>query len=157
MNNEKTKKITLNEQQLMQMAQKEEAQLQNKQALNERVSHLLSETITAKEILKEVKKNNGKILVSVGATVLIEAQITDNQNCKRALSDNSYKEDSIQETTKWLEKKEEQIKKQLQSIQTDLIKHQKTLSNYVSILKQIESEKNKAIQKAKQSPPTLSK
>ena len=91
MSNEKTKKVALSEQQIMQMAQQEEAQLQNKQVLSERVSQLLNETITAKEILKEAKENKGKIMVSIGATVLIEAQITDNKTCKRALSDNSTK------------------------------------------------------------------
>ncbi|MGI6589160.1 MAG: hypothetical protein ACOX1V_00655 [Candidatus Iainarchaeum sp.] len=157
MSNEKTKKVALSEQQIMQMAQQEEAQLQNKQVLSERVSQLLNETITAKEILKEAKENKGKIMVSIGATVLIEAQITDNKTCKRALSDNSYKEDTIEETTKWLEKKEEQITKQLQTIQTELRGHQKNLTNYLSILKQIEAEKRKAIQNARQAPPTISK
>ena len=157
MSNEKTKKVALSEQQIMQMAQHEEAQLQNKQVLSERVSQLLNETITAKEILKEAKENKGKIMVSIGATVLIEAQITDNKTCKRALSDNSYKEDTIEETTKWLEKKEEQITKQLQTIQTELRGHQKNLTNYLSILKQIEAEKRKAIQNARQAPPTISK
>ena len=46
------------------------------------MSQLLNETITAKEILKEAKENKGKIMVSIGATVLIEAQITDNKTCK---------------------------------------------------------------------------
>ena len=157
MSNEKTKKVALSEQQIMQMAQQEEAQLQNKQVLSERVSQLLNETITAKEILKEAKENKGKIMVSIGATVLIEAQITDNKTCKSAVCDNSYKEDTIEETTKWLEKKEEQITKQLQTIQTELRGHQKNLTNYLSILKQIEAEKRKAIQNARQAPPTISK
>lgn len=151
------KKITLTENQLIEIAKREEIQMQNKQEISKKIKQLLAETITAKEILNEAQKNKGKIMFSIGATILLEAQLTNNKNCKRALSDNSYQEDTIVETKKWLEKKEEQIKKQFKSINAELIEHQKKLTNYVNILKQIDSEKRKTIQKAKQSPPTLSK
>lgn len=157
MSQAQTKKVTLNENQLIKMAQHEEAELHQKQTLMQRITHMLAETITAKEILKEAQTNKGKVMINVGATILIEAQITDTQKCKRALAENAYKEDTIEETLKWLNKKEEQIKKQLAKVQSDMSQNQKKLTSYVGILKQIETEKKKRIQKAKQAPPTLSK
>lgn len=151
------KKVTVNENQLIQMAKNEETELHNKQALAQRITHMLAETITAKEILKEAQTNKGKIMLNIGATVLVEAQIINPEKCKRALSENAYKEDTSKDTLDWLSKKEEQIKKQLTKVQTDLVQHQKKLTDYVGILKQIETEKKKMAQKAKQSPPSLSK
>jgi prefoldin subunit 5 len=151
------KKVTLTENQIIQMAQHEENEMHNKQAMMQRISHMLGETITSKEILKEAKQNKGKVMINIGATVLIEAQITNTEKCKRALSDNSYKEDTFEETLNWLEKKEEQIKKQLAKVQTDISQHQSKLTTYLSLIKQVDIEKKKAVQKAKQAPPTLSK
>lgn len=151
------KGIKLTEDQLMQMAQQEDQNLHAKQALLERVGNLLGETVTAKEILKEIKSNNGKIMFNIGATVLIEAQITNKDTCKRALADNSYRNDSIEETLKWLEKKEEQIKKQISIVQDEMGASQKKLTDYVSLLKQIDAEKRKRIQMAKNAPLTISK
>ncbi len=151
------KEVTVNEQQLMQMAQQEESALHNRQAMLEKIGHMLGETLTAKEILKEIKTNKGKIMFNIGATILIEGQVTNTEKCKRALAENAYKEDSVEETLNWLNKKEEQIKKQMTKVQAEMKAGQDRLTNYIGILKQIDAEKKKRILKAKQAPPTLSK
>ena len=152
-----SKKISVNEHQLMQMAQQEESALNNKHAMFEKITHMLKETIIAKEILTTAQTNKGKVMFSIGATVLIEGQITNTEKCKRALSDNAYKEDTFEETIKWLTKKEEQIKQQTQKLQTEMNVSQKRLTNYIGLLKQIDAEKKKMMQAKKQAPPTLSK
>jgi len=158
MNPEQTqKKITVNEQQLMQMAQKEEAVLNNKHAMLEKLTSMLRETITAKEILNTTQTNKGKIMFNIGATVLLEGQITNIEKCKRAIAENAYKEESFEETTKWLTKKEEQIKQQMQKVQSELVSTQNKLTNYIGLLKQVDAEKKKRAQVKKQAPPTLSK
>jgi len=151
------KNVTVNEQQLMQMAKQEETALNQRQEMLEKIAHMLGETITAKEILTNAQTNKGKVMFNIGATILIEAQITNTEKCKRALSENAYKEDSIEETLKWLTKKEEQIKKQMNKVQSEMALGQNRLTNYIGLLRQVDTEKKKMIQKAKQSPPTLSK
>lgn len=159
MANEKqpSKKISVNEHQLMQMAQQEESALNNKHAMFERITNMLKETIIAKEILTNVQTNKGKIMFNIGATILLEGQITNTEKCKRALSDNAYKEDTFEETIKWLTKKEEQIKQQTQKLQNEMAASQKRLTDYIGLLKQIDAEKKKMMQAKKQAPPTLSK
>jgi prefoldin subunit 5 len=152
-----SKKISVNEHQLMQMAQQEESTLNNKHAMFEKITHMLKETIIAKEILTTAQTNKGKVMFSIGATVLIEGQITNTEKCKRALADNAYKEDSFEETIKWLTKKEEQVKQQMQKLQTEMNASQNKLTNYIGLLKQIDVEKKKMLQIKKQSPPSLSK
>ena len=151
------KKITVNEQQLMQMAQQEETALNHKQATLERLAQMLGETITAKEILTNAQTNKGKIMFNIGATVLIEGQITNTEKCKRALAENAYKEDTFEGTITWLAKKEDQLKQQMKKIQTEMADGQNKLTNYISILKQVDAQKKKMIQIKKQAPPTLSK
>ncbi len=152
-----SKKISVNEHQLMQMAQQEESALNNKHAMFERITNMLKETIIAKEILTNVQTNKGKIMFNIGATILLEGQITNTEKCKRALSDNAYKEDTFEETIKWLTKKEEQIKQQTQKLQNEMAASQKRLTDYIGLLKQIDAEKKKMMQAKKQAPPTLSK
>ena len=152
-----SKKISVNEHQLMQMAQQEESVLNNKHTMLEKLTHMLKETLIAKEILTNAQTNKGKVLFSIGATVLIEGQITNTEKCKRAIADNAYKEDSFEETIKWLNKKDDQLKEQMKKLQAEMSVAQNKLTNYIGLLKQIEVEKKKMIQKAKQAPPTLSK
>ena len=151
------KKISVNEHQLMQMAQQEEKNLNNKQEMFKKVAHMYGETITAKEILTNAQTNKGKIMFSIGATVLIEGQITNTEKCKRALAENAYKEDSFEKTIEWLTKKEEQIKKQMTKLQTEIMQGQNKLTDYIGLLKQIDVEKKKRIKANQQSPPMLSK
>jgi prefoldin subunit 5 len=154
---EKGEKVTVNEQQLIQMAQKEESALNNRQEMLQKLSHMLGETITAKEILNSAQSNKGKIMFNIGATVLIEGQITNTEKCKRALSENSYKEDSFENTIVWLTSKEEQIKQQMSKLQAEQAQGQNKLTTYIGVLKQIDAEKKNRMQIKKQSPPTLSR
>jgi len=72
---EKEKSVTVNENQLMQMAQQEERALMNLRSNLEKVGALYAEAITARETLKEIQKTEGKAMVSIGATILVEAEI----------------------------------------------------------------------------------
>lgn len=143
--------------QIMQMAQQEEAVLANKQALLERLSGILGETITAKETLKELQAGKGKILVNIGSAVLIEAQAADAEKCKRGFGEHVYKEETIKETIEWLSKKEEQLKKEVDRTAKEYTDSKSRLTALAGILKQVDAEKRKAIQKARQQPVTLSK
>ena len=56
-----------------------------------------------------------------------------------------------------MEKREEILKKQLSGLQKEYGEAQNRLTTIVGILKQIEAEKRKQIQKAKEQPITISK
>jgi len=152
---ETNKQIT--EAQLTQMARQEENSLLDKQAMLERISAVLNETITAKETLKEMQKSNGKILVSIGATVLIEAEAKEVKKCKRGFAENAYKEENTAETIEWLGKKEEQLKTQLTKLGQDYSETKQRFTSLVGVLKQIDSEKRKINEKIKQQPLIISK
>jgi len=154
---EKETKQEITEAQLTQMARQEENSLMNKQAILERISSMLKDTITAKEVLKEIQKTNGKVLINIGATVLIEAEAKDIKKCKRGFAENAYKEENIEETLKWLEKKEEQLQKQITKLGQEYSESQQRLTSIIGILKQIDSEKRKLIEQRKRQPVTISK
>ena len=151
--NEK-KSMQVNENQLMQMAKQEEAELTKKKAVLERVSSALSETIMAKETLKELKHAKGKMLVNIGASVLIEVNAEPTKKCKRGFATNGYKNESIEDTITWLTTREEQIKKQYEQIQKEATISNFRLNDMIGILRQIEAEKRKM---ASATPPRLSK
>lgn len=148
------KKIEISEAQLVQMAQNQEQQIAAQKELIERVGGALVETVTAKDILKEIQKHKGAINISVGATVLIEAEITNTKKCKRGIAENSYKEEEIAETIKWLEEKEKGLTTQVNAMQNEYAKMQGRLGDMVGILKQIEKEKKAAVTRG---VPTISK
>jgi len=154
---EEQKQLQLTEKQLIQMAQQEEAEFNAKNAVSENLGRMLLETIKAKEVLEELKKTDGKIMVSVGATVLIEAEIKKATKCKRGVAEGTYKEENIDETIKWLFEKEEKIKEQFAAVQKQAAESNDRLTNIVGILKQIENEKTRQATRKMQNPPTLSK
>ena len=151
------KKVELTEQQLMQMAQQEEAELMNKQARFERIASVYKETILAKDALKEIQKNSQKAIINLGATVLIEVEVKDTKKCKRGISENAYKEETIEETIKWLEEREGILQKQMGKISSEAKQSEERLTNFVGILKQIDAEKRNLREQVKKSPPTISK
>jgi prefoldin subunit 5 len=151
------KQVKLSENQLIQMAQQEEQNLENKRETLERLSTLLRETIISKETLKELKEHKGKIMVSIGATILIEAEITNTERCKRGFSDRAYKEETITETIKWLEEREDKMKNQIETLSKEYAKTQQKYTSLIGILKQIEADKQKRREKIKQGPPLISK
>ena len=145
------------ENQLLQIAQQSEKELSQTKAMLQRVNMLYSETVTAKEGLKEMQKTSGKVLVSVGSGVLVEVEAKKIEKCKRAFGENSYKEESIPETLEWLSKREEQLKKQIEELTKEYSETEQRLTTMVGILKQIDSEKRKYASQLRNSPPTISK
>jgi len=83
------KETRLSESQIIQMARQEEQELAQKRALLERISALYNETLTTKEALKELIAAKGKMLVSLGATVLVEAEIVNNKTCRRGFANDA--------------------------------------------------------------------
>ncbi len=142
-------KTTINENELMQLIQREEQTLHAKQQQIERRAQLLGEVLTAKETLKELEKNKGKLLVSIGATILIEVQALENTKVKRGFSDTAYKDESTKETMEWLQKKEEQVKKQLEKLNSEYSQSEYKYNQLIGILKQIDAEKQRALTNAK--------
>ena len=151
------KQVQLNEQQLIQMAQQEEASLMNSQTMIQRLNALLKETIISKEALSELEKTNGKVMINLGATVLVEAQIVNLKKCKRGISENAYKEEAIEETKKWLAEKEIKLQKQITKLTHEYTQTEQRLNGIVGILKQIEAQKRSLYEHANQKTPMISK
>jgi prefoldin subunit 5 len=154
---EEGNKVEVSEEQLIQMAQQEENELMAKRAYSEKVMGMLIETEVAKEVLKELKKTDGKIMVSVGATILVEAEVKKTTKCKRGIAENAYKEETIEDALKWLEEKEEKTKRQLASAQKQIAEGNERLTSIVGIIRQIEAEKRKHAEKQNQPKVTISK
>jgi len=151
---EKEARTQVSEAQIMQMAQQEERELMRKNSIMESVGALLREAVFAKETLEEMKNSSGKMLVSVGGTVLIEVSAANTKTCKRGFAENGYKEEKIEQTIAWLGKKEAQLKAQLEKLQKEVSVSSARLGDLVGILKQIDNEKRKSFAKR---PPMLSK
>ncbi len=139
---EKANQVNLNEKQLIQMAQQEEASLNGRQQLMNKITESLRETIGAVEALKEIKEHNGKVLVKLGAGILIETEIK-TETCKRSFAEDGYKEEKIVDSIKALEKRKENIEKQANIIAKELYEGQQRLSQIINILQQIDAEKRK--------------
>ncbi|MFA5931161.1 MAG: hypothetical protein WC821_02520 [archaeon] len=154
-NNKQQAHQQVSEQQLMQMAQQEENTLMNKQVMLEKLTTVLRETLVAKEALKELQKSNGKLMVNLGATVMIEVEAKNLKNCKRGMSENAYKEETVTETEKWLTTREEKLQAQIKKLSEEYTQNEQRLNNIVGILKQIDAEKRKM--KAQAKVPTISK
>lgn len=149
-------KKQISEQQLMQMAQQERQALENKRNVLEKLSHIFKETVITKETLKEMQTANGKVLVNLGASVLVELEANSIKKVKRGIAEHAYKEDSIEETIKWLSDREEKLQKQLNKLSAEYSSEEQKLTDMIGILKQIDAEKRKAIENRKK-VPTISK
>jgi len=139
---ENEKEISLNENQLIQMAQQEEATLNSRQQLMNTLSDNLRETTGAIEALKEITGYKGKMMVKLGAGIYVEAEVATDK-CKRSFAEDGYKEEKIEETLKALEKRKENIEKQANVVAKEIMVGQQRLSQIISILQQIEAEKRK--------------
>jgi prefoldin subunit 5 len=135
----------VNEQQLMQLAQNEEATLKSKQDFFMQIKNVLIETVKSIDGLTELQKKPGKVFVRLGAGILVEAEIKNTETCKRTFGENGFKEAKISETIKWLEDKQGNFEKQLVKIQAEINASQNNLKQLFSALQQIEAEKQKNI------------
>lgn len=133
----------VSEQQLIQMAQQEEATLKSHKSFLRNVISVYRNNDRTISSLEEIKKNPEKMYINLGSGVLIEVEAKNKTNCKRAFAENGYLEEQITETLKWLEKQKENAKKQIDKIQQEVAKSEARLSDFVSILRQIETEKRK--------------
>ena len=134
------------EEQLVQMAQQQEAALMGRREILERLAHLMKENVEAAEALEELRNANGKILVKLGSGVLVEVEAGAVKKCKRTFSDSGFVEEDSEKTIEWLKKGREKIKKQLDRTQQEISQINSNLNDVISILRQIESEKRKLMQ-----------
>ncbi len=134
-------KIT--EQQLVQMAQQEEAVLKSKQRFLREISKIIKDSAKTIDALKEIKKNPEKMYMNLGAGVLIEVEVKNTEKCKRAFAENGYVEETIQEAIKWIEKRKDNGQKQLEKIGQDATQSEARLNEIIGILRQIENKKRK--------------
>ncbi|VVB74395.1 Prefoldin subunit alpha [uncultured archaeon] len=154
---EQNTQTTVSETQLIQMARQEDSILTKKREMLERLSGFLAELITAKDTLKEIRTNKGKVFIGIGATIMVEAQVTDTENCKRGFSENGFKDEKISETIEWLENKENSLKKQIEALSKEYSESEGRMVQINGILKQIQGEKRKMVENSKRAPPTISK
>ena len=137
-------KKTYSEKQIIQMIKQEEAILEGRTQYLRRIERVLKDTFLSIESLKELSKNQGKVLVKLGSGIAIEAEIK-TDTCKRAFAENGFIDEKIPSTIKWLEKREKNVKVQMKKISEDINKTKSELTKLVSIVKQIEAEKRKNI------------
>ncbi|MDD3083596.1 MAG: hypothetical protein PHP82_01085 [Candidatus ainarchaeum sp.] len=135
----------INEQQLIQIAQREERVLQTQQNFLQNLKNALKETHETIEGLKEIQKNEKNVFFRIGQGVLIEAEIKNKDKCKRIFSENGYKETKTEDTIKWLEKRKGNLEQQAQKVQTEIIKNEQKLVEIINMIKQIQQEKSKNI------------
>jgi len=154
---EQDTQTTVSETQLVQMARQEDSILTQKKAILEKLSGFYREITTSKDSLKEIQANKGKIFIGIGATIMVEAMVTDTENCKRGFTENGYKDEKINGTIEWLEKKEENIKKQIEIISKEYAESEGRMVQITGILKQIQGEKKKMVENSRRAPPTISK
>jgi prefoldin subunit 5 len=135
----------INEQQLIQIAQKEESTLQSQNDFLQNIKSILKETHNTIEGLKEIQKKPEKMFFNIGAGILIETQVNEFKKCKRLFSENGYKETTIEETIKWLEKRKTNLEQQAQKVQSEMMKTENNLKQIINAIKQIQIEKSKNI------------
>lgn len=136
-------KYEFSEQQLLQMARQAEAEMNQRQAIFERLGAAMRETNAAIETLTELEKNKEPIMVKIGSGILIEAEAKEIKKCKRTFSENGYLEENTEDTLKWLEERKKELQKQTEKIEQELAATSKNLSDLMSILNQIQAEKRK--------------
>ena len=135
--------VEMTESQILQTAQQYEAALQRKGSSIKRFERVLAEVNDTIASLKEIEKINGKVNVKLGAGVFVEVEAKNIKKCKRGFAENAFVEDSIKDTVKWLEEKKVGLVTNREAERKDAIKLEQGLSEMISILKQIESEKQK--------------
>jgi prefoldin subunit 5 len=133
----------MTEAQVLQTAQQYENALNQKKASAKRFERILKEVSDTVESLKEIEKVKGKLLVKLGAGVYIEVEAKNIKKCKRGFAENGFVEDTTESTVKWIEEKKEALIKNLEAERKDMIQLESGLTEMISVLRQIESEKRK--------------
>jgi prefoldin subunit 5 len=133
----------LSENQLMQMAQREEAELANRRAMLGKMLEAIRETANAIDSMKEIQGGAGKVLVRLGSGIFVEAQILDRERCKRSFAEDGYMEEKISDSVEWLSTRLAGMEKQASKQREDMIGSEIRLNEIVGIIKQIQAEKKK--------------
>ncbi len=136
---------SFSENQIIQMAQQEDSMLSNKKSYLNSLSNILLDTIKTIESLKEIQKKPKKLMMRLGAGVLVDVKIEQTESCQRTFSEKGYKKEKISDTIKWLEDKKEKLGEQLTKVKSDIATSETRLTELMSIIKQIEAEKAKNI------------
>jgi prefoldin subunit 5 len=132
----------LSERQIYEMAQHEQAKIRQLEDLFENYIEAAKEVNGSLETLKEIKDHKGKLLVKLGAGVLIEAEINTNM-CKINFAENGYVDEKIENAIKKMEQRKTNIEKKAIKAKKELTGAQQKLTQLARVLKQIEAEKKK--------------
>jgi len=133
----------VSEQQIVQMAQQEEAIIDSQKSFLRKVISILRDSNRTIDSLNELMKNPEKMYINLGSGVLVEVEPKNTEKCKRAFAENGYLEEGIPETIKWLQKRKENSQNQIERIKQDLAKSETKLNELISVLKQIDAQKRK--------------
>jgi prefoldin subunit 5 len=133
----------MTEQQIIDTVKQYDNAIQKKVASAKRIERVAMEVKETIASLQEIEKINGPVLVKLGAGVYIEVEAKNVKTCKRGISQDAFIEDKIPEAIKWLENKQKILEKNLIAEKQDALKLEQSLTEMVSIVKQIESEKQK--------------
>jgi prefoldin alpha subunit len=137
--------MQMSEAQIAQTAQQYEEALRNKTQSAKRIEGIIIEVENTIASLKELEKLNGKVLIKIGASVFVEVEAKNIKKCKRGFSENGFVEDTTKNTITWLKEKKENLKKNFEAEKEDIQKIQSGLSEMLSVLRQIQNEKQKNI------------
>ena len=135
----------INEEQLLQMVRQEEATLNDRQDFYAQLQGAAIDLVKTTESLKEIQKKPGKIMFKIGGGVLIEAEITNTETCKKAFSEKGYKKEKITDTITWLNKRATAVEEQMRKVQIEITESQQRYSQLISIMKQVDSQIRKSI------------
>ena len=135
----------MTEKQIIQRAQQYESSLKRKTVSVNRLSRVAKEVEDTMDALKEIKEVDGKVHVKVGAGIFVEVEAKKIKTCKRGFAENGFIEDSIPSTIKWLEDKKKALEKNIKLEQQDITKLDSGLAEMISLIRQIEVEKQKTI------------
>jgi len=133
----------VSEQQIVQMAQQEEAVLKSQKSFLRKIISIRQDSNRTIDSLNELIKNPEKMYMNLGSGVLIEVEAKNKENCKRAFAENGYLEEKLPATIKWLEKRKENSQKQIERIEQDMAKTESKLNELINVLKQIDAQKRK--------------
>ncbi|MFA5746109.1 MAG: prefoldin subunit alpha [archaeon] len=135
-----TKTIKLDKNQTVKLYQNKEKELQGITQRVEQVDSILLEMSKAEIALKELKKLKGseKLLVNVGAGVLIECEVTNKSAIKVMLPGNIMNERSVEEVIDDIDKRKKELEEAKQKLVTSYNQTAQMLDQISRVFKEMQ-------------------
>jgi len=137
--------IKLNKDQTFAMYKNKEQELNQITSKIKEVETLLTEVIKSKQTLKEIKttKSQEKILVNVGAGILVECEVTNKENAKITLPGNIMVDKDINTIIKDIESREDELNKLRNDFMKNYNQTVQTLKTFSYALNQLSKAEQK--------------